>query len=284
MASCNLRASHIRTSNLYLGIIRARDPQRFNKGTWTFGNLPKYTGLMMFGLLNKKWVLCCSRSHFSLYGAKESVSSNIQSGFVPDQDEVKSLITGICETDSVAEFELKMDDFHLYLTRDLVRNSEAPPSSSLPPASLEFATNPEETAQNGAVPKACLAIPKPMLSLERKPSLLERAANEGFAILQSPKASASTLLSFPAPRHIVGFFRRSRTIKGKRAPPACEENQIVKEGQVLCYIDQLGGEIPIESDVTGEIIEILLEDGEPIGYDDALIKVLPSFPGIKKLQ
>ncbi|PKI71169.1 hypothetical protein CRG98_008467 [Punica granatum] len=104
-----------------------------------------------------------------------------------------------------------MDDFHLYLTRDLVRNSEAPPSSSLPPASLEFATNPEETAQNGAVPKACLAIPKPMLSLERKPSLLERAANEGFAILQSPK------------------------------------NQIVKEGQVLCYIDQLGGEIPIEN-------------------------------------
>uniref|UniRef100_A0A3N7EMK9 Lipoyl-binding domain-containing protein n=1 Tax=Populus trichocarpa TaxID=3694 RepID=A0A3N7EMK9_POPTR len=82
----------------------------------------------------------------------------------------------------------------------------------------------------------------------------------------------------------VGFFRRSRTIKGKRAPPSCKEKQIIKEGQVLCYIEQLGGELPIESDISGEVIKILREDGEPVGYGDALIAILPSFPGIKKLQ
>lgn len=120
------------------------------------------------------------------------------------------------------------------------------------------------------------------------------------------------------------------------------QKDIVKEGQVLCYIEQLGGQIPVEvivivpfgffaffafsvflfvlsffqSDVSGEIVKILREDGgktlfvmslnrssfkfsrltfvfsflfffdstEPVGYNDALITILPSFPGIKKLQ
>lgn len=72
----------------------------------------------------------------------------------------------------------------------------------------------------------------------------------------------------------------------------------------------------LQSDVSGEVIKILREDGgtfnlfsfslfklwlndlgssglafscmffctEPVGYGDALIAILPSFPGIKKLQ
>ncbi|XWS11828.1 hypothetical protein CRYUN_Cryun37aG0034500 [Craigia yunnanensis] len=39
-----------------------------------------------------------------------------------------------------------------------------------------------------------------------------------------------------------------------------------------------------KSDVSGEVIKILREDGDPVGYGDALIALLPSFPGIKKLQ
>ncbi|KAE8667566.1 hypothetical protein F3Y22_tig00112399pilonHSYRG00012 [Hibiscus syriacus] len=82
--------------------------------------------------------------------------------------------------------------------------------------------------------------------VRRIQSFLDKDADEGLVILQSP---------------MVGFFRRSRTIKGKRTPPSCKEKQIVKEGQVLCYIEQLGGEIPIESDVSGEVIKILRDDG-----------------------
>ncbi|KAI3710462.1 hypothetical protein L2E82_40245 [Cichorium intybus] len=60
--------------------------------------------------------------------------------------------------------------------------------------------------------------------------------------------------------------------------------QIVKEGQVICYVDQLGGDLPIESDVGGQVIKILRDDCEPVGHGDALIAILPSFPRIKKLQ
>ncbi|KAJ6342503.1 hypothetical protein OIU78_010436 [Salix suchowensis] len=121
---------------------------------------------------------------------------------------------------------------------------------------------------NGSV-STSLALSKQVPSSGGIKTFLDRAADEGLMILQSPR---------------VGFFRRCRTIKGKRAPPQCKEKQIVKEGQVLCFIEQLGGELPIETDISGEVIRILRDDGEPVGYGDALIAILPSFPGIKKLQ
>lgn len=82
-----------------------------------------------------------------------------------------------------------MDDFQLYLKRDLVREIVLPPPS-LPSAPLELAMTPKETAKRGVIRKPSLTITKPVLSLKRKPSLLERAADKGLAILQSPKANA----------------------------------------------------------------------------------------------
>ncbi|KAH9714917.1 Lipoyl-binding domain-containing protein [Citrus sinensis] len=181
---------------------------------------------------------------------------------------VESLVTDICNTTSVAEFELKLDGFRLYVTRDIAGDSipPLPPSSPAPVTVNKPADRPDS---NGSVPTSSLAITKPVSSSGGIQTLLDKAADEGLVILESPK---------------VGYFRRSRTIKGKRAPPSCKEKQTVREGQVLCYIEQLGGEIPIESDIAGEVIKILRKDGDPIGYGDPLIVILPSFPGIKLLQ
>ncbi|RVW30852.1 hypothetical protein CK203_117530 [Vitis vinifera] len=200
-------------------------------------------------------------------GSEETKSSGLTSQLTPNAYEVESLLSEICDTTSIAEFELKLGGFRLYMMRDLAGKIEpTPPPSSTP---VTVSLNDEAPKLNGSASMSSLPISKSALLLGQSQTLLDRAADEGLMILQSPK---------------VGFFRRSRTIKGKRAPPSCKEKQIVKEGQVLCYIEQLGGEIPIESDVSGEVIKILREDGEPVGYGDALIAILPSFPGIKKLQ
>lgn len=79
-----------------------------------------------------------------------------------------------------------MDDFELHRKRDLVRESMPPPPNSGP---LEHAVTSIGTAKNSVSPKPSLA--KPVLSLEREPSLLEIAADDGLAILRSPKVSAS---------------------------------------------------------------------------------------------
>ncbi|KAF8406959.1 hypothetical protein HHK36_006080 [Tetracentron sinense] len=200
-------------------------------------------------------------------GVKETKSTGLTSQMIPNSLEVHSLLTEICDTTSIAEFELKLGGFRLYVTRDLAGKSIPPPSPSSPPSNTNAIA--EAPFLNGSVSTPSLAISKPVPSLGGIQTLLDKATDEGLVILQSPR---------------VGYFRRSRTIKGKRAPPSCKEKQTVKEGQVLCYIEQLGGEIPIESDVSGEVIKILREDGEPVGYGDTLLAILPSFPGIKKLQ
>ncbi|KAL1202524.1 Biotin carboxyl carrier protein of acetyl-CoA carboxylase [Cardamine amara subsp. amara] len=189
--------------------------------------------------------------------SEETHSSRLNSQLIPRPFEVEALVTEICDSSSIAEFELKLGGFRLYVARNLAETSS--PQPQLIPAVVAANATTESLDSDGSSSSTSLAIIKPASS----------AADQGLMILQSPK---------------VGFFRRSKTIKGKRLPSSCKEKDQVKEGQVLCYIEQLGGQFPIESDVTGEVVKILREDGEPVGYNDALISILPSFPGIKKLQ
>ncbi|KAJ6810781.1 uncharacterized protein M6B38_104630 [Iris pallida] len=197
-----------------------------------------------------------------------SLEDNMYKGQnIPGSLEVQSLLTTICDTTSVVEFELKLAGFRVYVKRGLVEKSIPQPVLASP--QIQSNTSNVAPYLNGSADVTSLAISRPKPLSRGTQNIIDTASDEGLVILQSPK---------------VGFFRTSRTIKGKRAPPSCKEKQEVKEGQVLCFIEQLGGEIPIESDVSGEIIKILRRDGEPVGYGDALLTILPSFPGIKKLQ
>ncbi|MFS8012942.1 hypothetical protein Hanom_Chr14g01326951 [Helianthus anomalus] len=36
---------------------------------------------------------------------------------------------------------------------------------------------------------------------------------------------------------------------------------VIKEGQTICYLDQFGTELPVKSDVDGEVIKFLVNDG-----------------------
>ncbi|XP_051136269.1 uncharacterized protein LOC127254946 isoform X2 [Andrographis paniculata] len=185
---------------------------------------------------------------------------------IPNAAEIESLLTMLCDT-SIAELDLKIGGFQLYVSRNLVDHS-APPQPPVPaPVAIQPVSGIHDS--NGSVESTSLTLSKPNLYSNGADTLFEQAAELGLTVLKSPR---------------VGFFRRSRTIKGKKTPPACKEKDIVKESQVLCYIDQLGGEIPVESDISGEVVKILRADGEPVGYGDALIAVLPSFPGIKNIQ
>ncbi|ESQ30180.1 hypothetical protein EUTSA_v10011715mg [Eutrema salsugineum] len=200
--------------------------------------------------------------------SEETKSSVVNAQLIPKSSEVEALISEIAESPSIAEFELKLGGFRLYVAKKLADQSSPPPHQT--PHVVAASVTPEGINTNGSATSSSLSITKTSSSSGDRPQTLANKAanNEGLVILQSPT---------------VGYFRRSKTVKGKRLPTICKEKDIVKEGQVLCYIEQLGGQIPVESDVSGEIVKILREDGEPVGYDDALITVLPSFPGIKKL-
>ncbi|VVA97759.1 unnamed protein product [Arabis nemorensis] len=166
--------------------------------------------------------------------SEETKSYPLNAQLVPKPSEVEALVTEICNSSSIAEFELKLGGFRLYVARNVADKSSPQPQPV--PAAVTANASTESPDSNGSASSTSLAITKPASS----------AADQGLMILRSPK---------------VGFFRRSKTIKGKRTPSSCKEKDQVKEGQVLCYIEQLGGQFPIESDVTGEVVKILREDG-----------------------
>ncbi|GMY34173.1 biotin carboxyl carrier protein of acetyl-coa carboxylase [Fagus crenata] len=273
LISGSLGTLNIRISNSDFGRARAGILKQFGVRTWTGQRSPQFAGVTLR-------VSCQSEKAQSVHcgplfksksagnienGSEEAKFSGLTTQLIPNSREVESLLTTLCDTTSIMEFELKLAGFRLFVMRDLTGKTEPPPSQSPAPVSVSATA---EAPANGSV-STSLAISKPVPSSGGFQTFLEKAADEGLVLLKSPR---------------VGYFRRSRTIKGKRAPPPCKEKQIVKEGQVLCYIEQLGGELPIESDVSGEVIKILREDGDPVGYGDALMVILPSFPGIKKLQ
>ncbi|KAK1416798.1 hypothetical protein QVD17_25915 [Tagetes erecta] len=270
MATCSFGASSLKLYNLSLGR-NGVELSNLQRNCYRLGlrNL-RFDGLVLSQRKTFNPCLCLPLENVQSPCLQDSpevgISSESTSQLTPNASEVESLLTEICDTTSIAEFELKLGGFRLHVLRNLTGEDTSSPS---PVSAPIISSNVAPTEQNGSASSPSLAIAKVEPTSGGIQTFLDTAVDVGLTIIQSPR---------------VGYFRRSRTIKGKRAPPPCKERQVVKEGQVICYIEQLGGELPIESDVAGEVIKILREDGDPIGYGDALIAILPSFPGIKKLQ
>ncbi|XP_074580336.1 uncharacterized protein LOC141836721 isoform X2 [Curcuma longa] len=180
---------------------------------------------------------------------------------------VESLLTTICDTTSIAEFKMDLAGLQLYVKRNLVEKNIPQLVPGYP--SVPANTTNQILDTNGSVATTSLAVSETKSTISSNQRIVDTAPDEGLVILPSPH---------------VGVFRRCRTIKGNKLPPSCKENQQVKEGQILCYIEQISGETPVLSNVSGEVVRIHREDGDPVGYGDPLLAILPSFPGIMKLQ
>jgi len=72
---------------------------------------------------------------------------------------------------------------------------------------------------------------------------------------------------------IIGtFYRRSAPDK----PLLVEVGQTIAEGDVLCIIEAMKLFNEIESEVSGKIVKILVEDSSPVEFDQPLFLVDPS--------
>uniref|UniRef100_A0A7N0THQ1 Lipoyl-binding domain-containing protein n=1 Tax=Kalanchoe fedtschenkoi TaxID=63787 RepID=A0A7N0THQ1_KALFE len=176
------------------------------------------------------------------------------------------LIFEVCDETEIAELKLKIGDFQMQLKRNLVP-AEVPPPVVSPSAPV--AAEPK-TVPPSAPPKAPSAKSSAFVNIPKEKSAklvaLESSGTAGYVLVSSPT---------------VGSFHRGRTLKGKKQPPVCKEGDVIKEGQIIGYVDQFGTELPIKSDVAGEVVKLLLDEGDGVGYGDPLIAVLPSFHGIR---
>ena len=71
---------------------------------------------------------------------------------------------------------------------------------------------------------------------------------------------------------IVGTFYRSSS---PDKPAYVEVGDVVKKGQVLCIIEAMKLMNEIEAEADAKVLEILVKNGDPVEYGQALFRMLP---------
>ena len=87
----------------------------------------------------------------------------------------------------------------------------------------------------------------------------------------APAAESSKYITIKSP--IIGtFYRKPSPDK----PLFVEVGQTIAEGDVLCIIEAMKLFNEIESEVSGKIVKILVDDSSPVEFDQPLFLVDPS--------
>ena len=155
-----------------------------------------------------------------------------------NQKEIRELIDFLIEKD-IAEFELERGDVK-------VRMRRGPPAPAAPvtvlaqPAPLAAPTSETVAPAAGAQPPA--ATPR-------------AAEEEGLHIVRSP---------------IVGTFYEA---PAPGAPPFVKVGDTVTSGQVIGIIEAMKLMNEIEADAAGEIVKILVKNGQPVEYGQPLFAI-----------
>jgi acetyl-CoA carboxylase biotin carboxyl carrier protein len=93
------------------------------------------------------------------------------------------------------------------------------------------------------------------------------AAETPAAVSAPPKPSYKEIVS-----PIVGTFYRA---PAPDAAPFVEVGSRVVKGQVLCIVEAMKIMNQIESDTTGTIAAIIVENAQPVAYGQALFHITP---------
>ncbi len=115
----------------------------------------------------------------------------------------------------------------------------------------------------GAWSPSALAVPAPAdsVSLVAAPDgelELEESTTEGLVEVVSP---------------MVGTFYRA---PAPDAPPYVEVGDSVSSGQTLCILEAMKLMNELESEVSGSVREVCVENGDPVEYGQALFRIAPN--------
>jgi acetyl-CoA carboxylase biotin carboxyl carrier protein len=157
-----------------------------------------------------------------------------------NQKELKELIEFLIEKD-ISEFELERGDVKVRIKRGA---EQAAPVITHTVAQMPMATAPVQQA-------APVSAPPPATPVAAPPA----AAAEELHIVKSP---------------IVGTFYES---PAPGSLPFVKTGDQVAAGQVLCIIEAMKLMNEIESDASGEIVKMLVNNGQPVEYGQPLFSI-----------
>ena len=159
-----------------------------------------------------------------------------------DHEELHRLLATLAESD-IQEFRLEGEDFCLEVKRNLATSSDS------------------------------IASPKKITTEEIDPPLPQRKIEASAAPSTPPPSvpgSRSDLVEVTAP--MVGTFYRA---PGPEEPPFVEVGSRIGVGQAVCILEAMKLMNELESEVSGEVVEILVENGTPVEFGQVLMRLKP---------
>jgi acetyl-CoA carboxylase biotin carboxyl carrier protein len=157
-----------------------------------------------------------------------------------DLKEIQALIKFV-STAGVDEVEINRKDFKLVIKKNAVQVTSVAPVAMSQPIALP-------AAQPAAAVAAAPAAPATV-----------------------PAAKADNLITIKSP--MVGTFYRS---SNPDSPAFVNVGDEVKSGKVVCIIEAMKLFNEIESEVSGRIVKVLVENATPVEYDQPLFLVEPA--------
>lgn len=115
------------------------------------------------------------------------------------------------------------------------------------------------------------AAPVQQVALPAQAYAAPAAAPAASAPAAAPAAKADNLITINSPM-IGTFYRKS----GPDKPVFVEVGDEVSPGKVVCIIEAMKLFNEIESEISGKIVKILVEDASPVEYDQPLFLVEPA--------
>lgn len=159
-----------------------------------------------------------------------------------DHEELHRLLATLAESD-IQEFRLEGEDFCLEVKRNLGSSSDL------------------------------ITSPKKITTEENDSPLTQRkieATSAPSAPPPSVPGSRSDLVEVTAP--MVGTFYRA---PGPEEPPFVEIGSRINVGQAVCILEAMKLMNELESEVSGEVIDILVENGTPVEFGQVLMRLKP---------
>ena len=160
-----------------------------------------------------------------------------------DHEELHRLLATLAESD-IQEFRLEGEDFCLEVKRNLGPSLD--PIASHKKITSEDIDSPPPQSKIDALPVP--STPPP-----------------------SVPGSRSDLVEVTAP--MVGTFYRA---PGPEEPPFVEIGSRISVGQAVCILEAMKLMNELESEVSGEVIEILVENGTPVEFGQVLMRLKPA--------
>lgn len=155
-----------------------------------------------------------------------------------DHDQLNQLLDKLAESD-IQEFRLEGDDFRLEVCRNL----------PVPAASTQM------------VPVAAAPLPAMEIKTQSESSSAAPPAAAG---------TRSDLVDVTAP--MVGTFYRA---PAPGEPSFVEIGNRISAGQTICILEAMKLMNELEAELSGEVVEILVDNGTPVEFGQVLMRVKP---------